>query len=488
MWRLFIGASIALTIAQIAACSSAPDAPADRDVQTNTSKTETKPAESPAVPKTDEKVAPAEITPSTPKGKACADGIQASIDGAHGWFADHQPYAGDEPPSKDNKVYLIEDVSSNLDPLMKKLVELAAREPGRDKVRIGFYGDSNHVPDYASGWWRTSLGTWFGFGGHGFVAASKPWPVYAHREIDHKVKGWTSNAASTPKASRAIYGHTGIVGFGNGRGSYVEFSAGDEGAEANRRFSSITASYLCTKRGGRFSIIVDGETLKSVDTRCKKEMFRSETVTVDDKEHKVKFKVERGNVTFFGAAFENSDPGVIVDGLGCGALNLAMLADSDADVFKASLKDRNYDMVAFHTGTNMWAPNVHPKWAKVVIDRVREALGPDVPIIFLSPPDFARRRGHRRVSQDRMVACGLEKQQIAKEMKFAFWDFFNASGGLGAISKWDDKKLVSNDLVHYKQPFHQKMSNRFTWALLRQYEDYITDQDFNCRIPARDPQ
>ena len=165
-----------------------------------------------------------------------------------------------------------------------------------------------------------------------------------------------------------------------------------------------------------------------------------------------------------------------------------MLSDSDAEVFKASMKDRNYDMVAFHTGTNMWAPNVHPKWAKTVIERVREALGPDVAILFLSPPDFARRRGPRRVSNERMQECGLEKQQIAKEMNFAFWDFFNASGGLGAISKWDDQDYVLGDLVHYKQPFHEKMSLRFTWAFLREFEDYLKRQGHACDAFTRTAQ
>ncbi|MEO1270014.1 MAG: hypothetical protein AAFX99_18155, partial [Myxococcota bacterium] len=348
--------------------------------------------------------------------------------------------------------------------------------------------DSNHVPDYASGAWRTILGSWFGYGGHGYVAAARPWPVYQHREIAHKVKGWSSYAASTPKADRSVYGHAGQVGFGKGRGAYAEFKPREEGAPENRRFSSVTATYLCNRRGGTFTIVVDGEDKKKIETRCDEEAFGSTTVTVPDGEHTVRFAVNSGQVTFFGAVFENDDPGVVVDGLGVGALNLAMLSDSDADVFKDSMKDRNYDMVAFHTGTNMWAPNVHPKWAKTVIDRVRETLGPDVAIIFLSPPDFARRRGPRRVSNERMEECGQEKQQIAKEMNFAFWDFFNASGGLGAISKWDDQDYVLGDLVHYKQPFHQKMSLRFTWAFLREFEDYLERQGHPCTSVTRTAQ
>lgn len=417
----------------------------------------------------------------------CSEPLAKVLKTAHAHFKTNVPYAKDEPASKDNKVFYIENNAHNLDTVMAKLVELGERKPGREKVRIALYGDSNHVPDYASGAWRTILGSWFGYGGHGFVGAAKPWPVYNHREIAHKTRSWSSYAASTPKADRAIYGHAGMVGTGNGRGAYVEFSPREEGAEANRTFSKLTATYLCNRRGGDFEIIVDGKALKTVSTQCDKEQYGSATVTVPNGEHTVRFKVTKRSVTFFGAVFENDKPGVIVDGLGVGALNLAMLSDSDAEIFKASMKDRNYDMVAFHTGTNMWAPNVHPKWAKTVIGRVREALGPDVAIIFLSPPDFARRRGPRRVSNERMQECGKEKQQIAKDLNFAFWDFFNASGGLGAISNWDDKKLVHGDLVHYKQPFHQKMAQRFAWAFLHSFENYLIRKGHTCETLVKRP-
>jgi hypothetical protein len=52
---------------------------------------------------------------------------------------------------------------------------------------------------------RRILQTKYGDGGHGFVAAGRPWGWYLHQDVRHDAHGaWTAYDCSTDKASDAI--------------------------------------------------------------------------------------------------------------------------------------------------------------------------------------------------------------------------------------------------------------------------------------------
>lgn len=375
------------------------------------------------------------------------------------------------------EVMPIEDPSGNLAPVIEALRALGTGAAGRWKVRIGVYGDSNHAMDWPAAALRQRLGEVFGAGGHGFVAASRPWEWYQHTEIAIKVsrQGWRSFAATEPRFHEPHYGHAGLMAIGQ-RGAWAEFSSTTDGAEDNQHFNSLEISYLCRPKAGRFVVRVDGEVLETIDARCEAERFVSRRFEISPGRHVVRLEVERGRVKFFGAAFENDRPGVVVDGLGCSALSVFRMQQMDPAVFEASLKARGYDMVILHTGSNMWSPDGHPKWMGMVIERIRRALGPQTPILVLSPPDFMEKRGNFLVGHERMAQCTQEKRQIAHDNGLAFWDFYTAMGGLGSVLKWKRRGVVQPDMVHFKPGFHDIMWGRLARALLTQVMQRSPDQ------------
>ena len=137
----------------------------------------------------------------------------------------------------------IVDDSRNMKRFFQKLWDLQTGK--RKKVRIGFYGDSNHTMDWSASFLREHLGKQFGYGGHGFVAGSQPWAWYQHREISIKMsKGWKSFAVSTPKHPSKDYGHSGILSFGY-RGASVTYRSEDRGSVENRVFDQFEVHYSC---------------------------------------------------------------------------------------------------------------------------------------------------------------------------------------------------------------------------------------------------
>ena len=372
----------------------------------------------------------------------------------------------------------IEDPSGSLRRFHLALAELAAGK--RDKVRIAYYGDSNNTKDWASGTLRSRLGALFGYGGHGFIAAGQPWDWYHHAEINVEQKrGWTARATSTPRYSKAYYGHHGILGKGTRRGGMVVYYPQHKGDAQNRRFSRLRVHYLCGPRLGRIAVEVDGEQIDEINTRCEKLTYSTKDFRVSEDEHEVRLKVTAAPVYVFGASFENDQPGVVVDGMGVNSLSIYHLSKIAEDQFVDGLKSRNYDLVIIHLGTNLAAaPRQHRRWSKIVIDRARKALGDDVPILFLSPPDYARRGIGR--SQKRMITVTREKREIAHANGIAFWDYFNAMGGHGSIFGWHKKGLVSGDLLHLQFGLHDVMATKLAGALMAETAQDWRATQYTC--------
>ena len=400
--------------------------------------------------------------------QTCSAGLSAAL---------KKPLALDK---KGAEILAIEDPHGSLAHFYDALIKLSA--PGaKGKVRVGVYGDSNHTRDWATTTLRTLLGERFGFGGHGYLAAARPWGWYRHREISNRPGGaWKSYACTTPRCGNWAYGHAGIVGQGTGRGGYVTYASSKVGAPKNQEFSRMDVFYECSRAGGIFKIKVDKEDLATINTRCKDAGPVVKTFQVKPGRHEVRLVVSRPRVRVYGIAFERADVGVVVDNLAVGALNLMRLAQTTSKSFIETIKARKYQLVIFHTGSNMWAPKLHPKWAKTVVERIRAALGQDVSILFLSPPDFAQRKEGKMVSNPRMKNCAREKRTIALANKCAFWDYFKEMGGLGSVIRWRKKRMVKPDHVHLLPPFHKMMWTRLGHALLLDMRRHLEKRKITC--------
>lgn len=382
------------------------------------------------------------------------------------------------PPHSGLKSVPLVDLSSNMKRFFRKLWDLKVGKIRR--VRIGFYGDSNHTMDWATSVLREHLGREFGYGGHGFIAAAQPWGWYQHREISVKAsRGWKSYAVSIPKHPSKSYGHSGILGIGFS-GSSISYKSEDRGSLENRVFDQIEVHYNCQPTKGTLNVLIDKKVVGTINTFCKTKSYKIARFQTNLGKHQVELRVTQGAPFVYGLSFERNQSGLVVDGLGVGALNLAMMARLDRNIFHSGLTARNYDLVIIHTGTNMWAPRGHPRWAKTVIDRLRLALGQDVSILLLSPPDFRDKK--TKQPHIRMAQCGKEKKQIAQNEKVAFWDYYKVMGGFGSILKWRKQGLTAPDYVHLKEGLHKIMMQNFAETLYQHGKSLWRKEFPLCKI------
>jgi hypothetical protein len=135
-----------------------------------------------------------------------------------------------------------------------------------------------------------------------------------------------------------------------------------------------------------------------------------------------------------------------------------------SDTRRAQLVRRAYDLVVVQLGTNVWGTDAeNKKHAKAFVAELRAAL-PDVPVLFLSPPDSMEDEAAKH-SDRRIVKLATTMREIAADNDAAFWDWHAAMGGADSILAFIKKGLVEPDRIHLKKSGDELMADRMLCAL-----------------------
>jgi hypothetical protein len=369
-----------------------------------------------------------------------------------------------EPPA-------IVDPDDTLAPFYARLATLL-RGKAKDHVRIGVYGDSNMTMDYMTGEMRRVLQMKYGDAGHGFVAGGRPWGWYLHQDVRHDAFGpWTAFDCSTDKSSDAIYGFANIAMESKSIGAKSWIETASDKHPIGRSFSRFEVFALERPAGGSFDVKLDDKVIDTVDTKADKVNAVFRKYQTEDGPHRIEIATKSAMVRFFGTVIEREPPSIVVDSLGVGALNCEQMWWVNVPIFQQTLARRGYDLIIDLTGTNMFSPDLHPKWMKNVVEMHRGAI-PGVPIILFSPPDLTHWSETWR-SDPRVVQIGKQKKEVALANKAAFWDFRAAMGGEASIIAFQKKKMAQSDLVHLTESGGYYMGGRIAFVLFRDFQTWL---------------
>ncbi len=357
----------------------------------------------------------------------------------------------------------------SLDRLYGKLVALAAKN-AKGHVRIAFYGDSNMTMDWITGGLRRALQSKLGDGGHGFVAGGKPWGWYTHMDVRHGTDSdarWRYFARSTHEAPDRHYGFANIAAQSL-TGNAVSFAqTAPDDAPVGTRASEVEVFWLRQPDGGSFEILANGASAARVDTKGAYGPGFTKLHFADGP-LKIENRVAGGlPVRIFGTVLERdpkTTPGVVVDSLGCGALNFEQMTRVDDGTRSPQIAERDYDLVVFLIGTNMFAPTLHQQWIHQVFGSLRKNA-PNLPLMLMSPPDHEDGKAAPH-TDTRIVALVKQWKEIAAAEGAAYWDFWSAMGGDASMRALAEKKLASWDLVHFTQGGGTLMGQRFAHVLM----------------------
>jgi hypothetical protein len=288
-----------------------------------------------------------------------------------------------------------------------------------------------------------------------------------HQDVKHEgnwsvFKSWA--ISSDPIIRDRNYGLGNMFAETPSPGGVLWVATADEKAPIGKSVSRFDVFFLKRPDGGTFDIVADGSVVKHVATRADDWAAGIESVKVDDGPHKLELVTRGyGMVRFFGVAMERDVPGVIVDSLPTGAMNIHQMSWVNASTRQPMATSRNWDVVMIHLGTTMSQLVFHKPALTKVIEEMRAAL-PNAAIMLVSPPDYLRdKRGPD--SDPRIIKVSREMREVAEETGVAFWDYRAAMGGDGSMMTFIRKGLVTSDHVHLNQTGHDVMMDRLMHAL-----------------------
>ncbi len=390
--------------------------------------------------------------------------------------------AASHPTGAGAKIFLSPGEFTNpkqlLDPsgeMDKFYSSLGALSGGQSQgVHILHYGDSPTTADLITADARSLFQRQFGDGGLGFVLVAKPWAWYNHRGIDMSASAdWTIDIGGL---SQIRDGRNGLGGV-----SFV----GRNGASAkwklrDRSHTRAEIAYLSQPDGGEFSLEADGKMIGTASTAGETGSPGFSQFDIPEGAREFALKVTRGPVRLYGVDFRKGAAGVVYASLGVNGANITLLSKTfDQKHWTAQLQHYQPSLVIINYGTNEsgFSDFVDTTWGgelRRVIRRLRAAL-PGTSILLMSPMD----RGDKDSGGNIVTLAALPRlvameRQIAVEEHVAFFNTFEAMGGVGTMARWyaSEPRLVGSDFIHPMPAGARIVGELLFSAIHKGYDDY----------------
>lgn len=391
-----------------------------------------------------------------------------------------------EPDALALRGKVIEDPSGHaLHAFYQTLAIVERSEEGGPIARVSCYGDSHTAADFMTGHLRRRMQGRFGDGGHGFIAAGRPWPSYRHRDIRNGARGVWETLRIRHRRSEDQDGRFGLAGVAvetDRPRAFVWIETSDSGP-VGEAASSYELYYMAHPNGGRVSLSIDGEEVARLSTKAPR--FRAAYHRVETDEGPHRFQVEsrgHGMVRLFGIVSERDGPGVTVDSLGINGARVTAMLGWDETVFQENLAHRGPDLVVMWYGANSvgddwYTMEEYEQWLIDAVTRVRRAV-PEASCLLVGPPDMAR----ATLAYDgpwgtppelhRMIEAGRD---VAGLLGCGYFDTFEAMGGEGSNLEWGEREpsWVSRDGIHFSALGYEAIADMLYNAIIDGYEQFI---------------
>jgi lysophospholipase L1-like esterase len=351
-----------------------------------------------------------------------------------------------------------------------RAVEQAKRGTLGRPVRVSWYGDSVIATDEIPGRLRTLLQADLGDGGPGFIYVVPPHRFCGHEAIARSSGGsWTSHAISTTPVADGLYGVGGSTAETDDGRATIKLNAGTA--------TQVELYYLAQPHGGSATIIADGKSVATVDTRnpAKQAGYAAASVSDGAKTFDI---TTAGRVRLFGLDLENAR-GAVVDNLGVVSVNVKSFNANNPEHFADELAHRNADLVMIMIGANeaQWlgptdkdTKDYAAHYGKLLA-AVRKAR-PDAACLVVSPTDQAEAKDGEFPSRAVMPVLISAQRAAAREQGCAFYSTYDWMGGKGSAAKWFRKGLVSSDFQHLSRRGANRLSESLYGTLMAGYQKY----------------
>ncbi len=326
--------------------------------------------------------------------------------------------------------------------IMQKLIAL--KQGKKQKIRIGWFGDSMIEGDLLSQTFRKKIQQFFGGRyGVGFIPANS---VVANfrSTATHKWRGdWKDENFKTKDLSAPLFlsGHTYFTA--NGEIDLKDVSFKDTN-------QSLQKSLICgSVAGGQISLTVNGQQKQYHAGKMINRILLDSSFS-----HEIEVKVNDSRVPVYGLSMEPEE-GVVVDNFSFRGITGLELGKLDSAFLNSLENENNYDLVILEYGANlMFRPDdVDYAWYQKhiipVVKKLQKAM-PHTEFLIISTADRAFMYDNTWKSAKGIENLVKIQAELACTNEAAFYNMYTSMGGEGTIVKWADTipALANKDYIH----------------------------------------
>jgi lysophospholipase L1-like esterase len=341
------------------------------------------------------------------------------------------------------------------------------------KVRIAHFGDSAIEGDLITAQIRDELQRKFGGMGAGFLGLTSQ-DINFRTTTKHRFsKSWDSGSIFEYNPQGLEVGINGEVYIPKSR-SWVTYQT--TGRPSTLRNFNTVRLFFSKANNASVRYSFDGGSKKSARLKSGNGV-KELKLQSNNNSKSVRLEIPANSGHFYGVSLEKGN-GVYVD-------NLPLRGNSGVALNKISsekLKDfnqlMNYKLIILHFGLNVVSSGRrnYDWYEREMIDVVNhlKTAFPDAGILIVGVGDKSVKRGSKFVTDPGVTKLVSAQKDIAEKTGVAFWNLFEAMGGLHSMNEWvkANPPLAFKDYTHFNLQGAEKVAELLNKALMDSYNKY----------------
>jgi hypothetical protein len=177
---------------------------------------------------------------------------------------------------------------------------------------------------------------------------------------------------------------------------------------------------------------------------------------------------------FYGVSLENGN-GVYVDNFPMRGQSGVQLTDITLPVFKDFNDLMDYKLIILNFGVNVVSPEHNDyQWYETKMEKVINTFKsafPHASILIVSVGDKSIKKGIKFITDPAITLLLKAQKSLAERTKVAFWNLFDAMGGINSIEDWVNARpqLALKDYCHLTSEGGNLVADLLTEALLVEF-------------------
>jgi len=347
----------------------------------------------------------------------------------------------------------------------------AINKAGKQRVRIGFYGDSFIEGDILTGNLRDTLG------GPGLIPLVSEVAKF-RTTIQQSFEQWSNKTITAQYETEPVFGPAGFSATPL-ENNFAEFRPGKklislEPAEIFLQADAWRTIQLTVDDSiGQQIEIVPNESLQRI--ALTRERSQSIRLTVNNAD----------SLGIYGISFEQGN-GIFIDNLAMRGNSGMALTRISSKILQSFSKEHPYQLIVLQYGLNVVSEKDSSDYGYYVfgMTRVVEHLKrsmPNATILLLSVSDRSINDNGNYQTMPSVLNMRNAQRRIAKKTGIAFWDMFAAMGGENSMVDLVNRQppLAGKDYTHLNYRGGSFMASKLAKALLFEQKRYEKAADLN---------